>query len=168
MHAIRVNELTKRYGSTLALDGVTFEAAPGRVTGFLGRNGAGKTTTLRILVGLASQTSGTATIGGLPYHGIDNPGRHVGAPLVHLPQLAGRVPPGRHVELIGFLEELLDARDVGVAQRRDADADMDPPKELVKGVDVRAERALRSQRRRGAASLEILVRERHDVEQPRR
>jgi len=79
MHAIRVNELTKRYGSTLALDGVTFEAAPGRVTGFLGRNGAGKTTTLRILVGLASQTSGTATIGGLPYHGIDNPGRHVGA-----------------------------------------------------------------------------------------
>jgi ABC-2 type transport system ATP-binding protein len=79
MHAIRVDRLTKRYGPTLALDGVTFEAKPGRVTGFLGRNGAGKTTTLRILVGLAAPTSGTATIGGLPYHQIDHPARHVGA-----------------------------------------------------------------------------------------
>jgi ABC-2 type transport system ATP-binding protein len=79
MHAIRVDRLTKRYGTTLALDGVTFEAAPGRVTGFLGRNGAGKTTTLRILVGLASATSGSATIGGLPYSAIERPARHVGA-----------------------------------------------------------------------------------------
>ncbi len=79
MHAIRVDRLTKRYGPALALDGVTFEAAPGRVTGFLGRNGAGKTTTLRILVGLAAATSGTATIGGLPYSEIEYPARHVGA-----------------------------------------------------------------------------------------
>lgn len=79
MHAIRVDRLTKRYGTTLALDGVTFEAAPGRVTGFLGRNGAGKTTTLRILVGLASATSGSATIGGLPYSAIERPARQVGA-----------------------------------------------------------------------------------------
>jgi ABC-2 type transport system ATP-binding protein len=79
MHAIRVDRLTKRYGSTLALDGVSFEAAPGRVTGFLGRNGAGKTTTLRILVGLVSPTSGTATIGGLPYHSIAEPARQIGA-----------------------------------------------------------------------------------------
>ena len=79
MHAIRVDCLTKRYGSTLVLDGVSFEAAPGRVTGFLGRNGAGKTTTLRILVGLVAPTSGTATIGGLPYQSIYEPARHIGA-----------------------------------------------------------------------------------------
>jgi ABC-2 type transport system ATP-binding protein len=83
MHAIRVERLTKQYGRagarTMALDGVTFDAAPGRVTGFLGRNGAGKTTTLRILVGLARPTSGTATIGGLPYHAIERPARHIGA-----------------------------------------------------------------------------------------
>ena len=79
MHAIRVDRLTKRYGTTLALDGVSFGAAPGRVTGFLGRNGAGKTTTLRILVGLAAPTSGTATIGGVPYEDIEHPARHVGA-----------------------------------------------------------------------------------------
>jgi ABC-2 type transport system ATP-binding protein len=83
MHAIRVERLTKQYGRagarTVALDGVTFDAAPGRVTGFLGRNGAGKTTTLRILVGLATPTSGTATIGGLPYHAIERPARHIGA-----------------------------------------------------------------------------------------
>jgi ABC-2 type transport system ATP-binding protein len=79
MHAIRVDSLTKRYGTTLALDGVSFEAAPGRVTGFLGRNGAGKTTTLRILVGLSSATSGTVTIGGRAYKDIERPARHVGA-----------------------------------------------------------------------------------------
>jgi ABC-2 type transport system ATP-binding protein len=79
VHAVRVDRLTKRYGATVALDGVTFAAEPGRVTGFLGRNGAGKTTALRILVGLAAPTSGTATIGGLPYHAIENPARHIGA-----------------------------------------------------------------------------------------
>ncbi len=79
MHAIRVDRLTKRYGPTAALDGVTFQAAPGRITGFLGRNGAGKTTTLRILVGLAAPTSGVATIGGLRYQAIADPARHIGA-----------------------------------------------------------------------------------------
>ena len=79
MHAISVDGLTKRYGAALALDGVTFEAQPGRVTGFLGRNGAGKTTALRILLGLTAPTSGTATIGGHPYQDIADPARFVGA-----------------------------------------------------------------------------------------
>ncbi|MGH9279314.1 MAG: ATP-binding cassette domain-containing protein [Acidimicrobiales bacterium] len=79
MHTIRVDHLTKRYGSHLALDNVTFDAKPGRVTGFLGRNGAGKTTTLRILVGLSAATSGSATIGGVAYHDILEPARHIGA-----------------------------------------------------------------------------------------
>lgn len=79
MYTVRVDRLTKRYGTAVVLDGVTFEAVPGRVTGFLGRNGAGKTTTLRILVGLAAPTSGSATIGGLPYAEMHEPARHVGA-----------------------------------------------------------------------------------------
>jgi ABC-2 type transport system ATP-binding protein len=79
VYTVRVDRLTKRYGTAVVLDGVTFEAVPGRVTGFLGRNGAGKTTTLRILVGLAAPTSGSATIGGLPYAEMHEPARHVGA-----------------------------------------------------------------------------------------
>jgi ABC-2 type transport system ATP-binding protein len=79
VYTVRVDRLTKRYGTAVVLDGVTFEAVPGRVTGFLGRNGAGKTMTLRILVGLAAPTSGSATIGGLPYAEMHEPARHVGA-----------------------------------------------------------------------------------------
>jgi ABC-2 type transport system ATP-binding protein len=79
MYTIRVDHLTKRYGPAVVLDGVSFRAEPGRVTGFLGRNGAGKTTTLRILVGLVAPTGGTATIGGLPYADLADPPRLVGA-----------------------------------------------------------------------------------------
>ena len=79
MYQIRVDHLTKRYGPAVVLDGVTFTATPGRVTGFLGRNGAGKTTTLRILVGLVAPTSGVATIGGVPFADLADPARHVGA-----------------------------------------------------------------------------------------
>ena len=56
--------LTKRFGSTTAVDDLTFAVEPGRITGFLGPNGAGKTTTLRILLGLALPTRGDATIAG--------------------------------------------------------------------------------------------------------
>ena len=78
---IEVSGLTKRYGSTVAVDGLGFRAERGRVTGFLGPNGAGKTTTLRILLGLVRPTSGTATIGGRPYAELEEPGRAVGAVL---------------------------------------------------------------------------------------
>jgi ABC-2 type transport system ATP-binding protein len=64
---IEVRELTKRYGSTVAVDGLSFDVRPGRVTGFLGPNGAGKSTTMRVIVGLDSPTSGAATINGSPY-----------------------------------------------------------------------------------------------------
>ena len=49
---LEIEELTKRYGPTLAVDGLSFSAEPGRVLGFLGPNGAGKTTTLSTLLGL--------------------------------------------------------------------------------------------------------------------
>src|SRR6266581_1262999 len=64
---INVDHLTKRYGTVVAVDGLSFEVGPGRVTGFLGPNGAGKTTTLRMLLGLTAPTSGTATIDGVRY-----------------------------------------------------------------------------------------------------
>ncbi|MEU5941004.1 ATP-binding cassette domain-containing protein [Micromonospora sp. NPDC047548] len=76
---IEVNHLTKRYGPVTAVRDLTFTVEPGVVTGFLGPNGAGKTTTLRMLTGLVSPTSGTATIGGLTYRRLPHPTRTVGA-----------------------------------------------------------------------------------------
>ena len=81
MTAIAVRGLTKTYGDVVAVDDLTFEVAEGTVTGFLGPNGAGKTTTLRMLLGLVSATSGTATINGRPYGELDSPSHHVGAVL---------------------------------------------------------------------------------------
>lgn len=62
--AIEIRDLTKIYGLTHALDGASLTVPTGSIYGFLGPNGAGKTTTLRILTGLARQTSGTATVFG--------------------------------------------------------------------------------------------------------
>jgi len=76
---IEVESLTKRFGKVLAVDGLSFRAEPGKVTGFLGPNGAGKTTTLRALVSLLHPTSGTATVLGRRYVELENPGQRVGA-----------------------------------------------------------------------------------------
>jgi ABC-2 type transport system ATP-binding protein len=92
---ITVEELSKRYGGTLAVDAVTFTAAAGRVTGFLGPNGAGKSTTMRIIVGLTRATSGTATIAGRKFADLPNPGREVGVLLDASAQHAGRT--GREI-----------------------------------------------------------------------
>ena len=81
MSIISFQQLTKRYGSVLAVDDLSFDVQPGRVTGFLGPNGSGKTTTLRILLGLGIPTAGTATIDGLAYHQLPDPVRRVGAAL---------------------------------------------------------------------------------------
>lgn len=98
---IRIDRLTKTYGAFRALDDVSFEAAPGRVTGFLGPNGAGKTTALKILTGLVDPDSGTASIGGHSYRDLPNPGRHVGVLLDASAQHAGRT--GREVLRLGAL-----------------------------------------------------------------
>ena len=81
MSTITFSKLTKRYGSVLAVDDLSFDVQPGKVTGFLGPNGSGKTSTLRILLGLAAPTSGTATIDGLAYRQLPDPVRQVGAAL---------------------------------------------------------------------------------------
>jgi ABC-2 type transport system ATP-binding protein len=80
-HAIEVTGLSKRYGALNAVDELSFVARRGAVTGFLGPNGAGKTTTLKMLLGLAAPTKGTAAILGGDYAALDRPGRHVGAVL---------------------------------------------------------------------------------------
>ena len=90
MSTISIQNLTKRYGSVLAVDDLSFDVEPGQVTGFLGPNGSGKTTTLRILLGLATPTTGTATIDGLAYHQLPDPVRQVGAALD-----SGSFHPGR-------------------------------------------------------------------------
>ncbi|WP_430334033.1 ABC transporter ATP-binding protein [Rhodococcus sp. ACT016] len=76
---IEVRGLTKTYGSTRAVDDLTFSVKPGIVTGFLGPNGAGKSTTMRMILGLDAPTSGTALIEGVPYHQLKQPLRTVGA-----------------------------------------------------------------------------------------
>jgi ABC-2 type transport system ATP-binding protein len=78
---LEVEALTKRFGATLAVDGLSFKAEPGRVLGFLGPNGAGKTTTLRTLLGLTIPTSGSATVDGRPYRELSDPVRVLGAVL---------------------------------------------------------------------------------------
>ncbi|MEU7373336.1 ATP-binding cassette domain-containing protein [Streptomyces albidoflavus] len=106
---IEVNELTKRYGRSTAVNGLTFTVRPGHVTGFLGPNGAGKSTTLRMLLGLTEPTSGTATIGGHPFRDHPRGLRHAGALLD-----AHHVHGGRSA--VAYLSAL--ARSNGIPRRR--------------------------------------------------
>jgi ABC-2 type transport system ATP-binding protein len=115
---LEVDALTKRFGATLAVDGLSFKAEPGRVLGFLGPNGAGKTTTLRTLLGLTIPTSGSATVDGRSYRELDDPVRVLGAVLEgpqfhpgrtgrnHLRVLASAagLPTGRVDEVLKLVE----------------------------------------------------------------
>jgi ABC-2 type transport system ATP-binding protein len=76
---IQARGLTKRYGSTVAVNDLSFDVLPGRVTGFLGPNGSGKSTTLRMVLGLDAPTSGTVTVNGRPFSHHRRPLREVGA-----------------------------------------------------------------------------------------
>ncbi len=76
---ISVRELTKRYGSTAAVEALSFDVAPGAVTGFLGPNGSGKSTTMRMIMGLDTPDSGNALVNGHPYAELKWPLREVGA-----------------------------------------------------------------------------------------
>lgn len=88
--AIETHDLTKSYGSTRALDGLSLRVETGQVAGFLGPNGAGKSTTMRMIVGLDRPTSGRTTVNGTEY-------RHLRAPLTEVGVLldAKAVHPGR-------------------------------------------------------------------------
>jgi ABC-2 type transport system ATP-binding protein len=76
---IEARGLTKHYGSTVAVDDLSFTIRPGVVTGFLGPNGAGKTTTMRLILGLDYPTDGTVTLSGQPYPQLPRPMHEVGA-----------------------------------------------------------------------------------------
>jgi ABC-2 type transport system ATP-binding protein len=115
--AILVEDLVKRFGSTTAVDGLSFTAPMGKVVGFLGPNGAGKTTTLRAILGLVTPTSGRALVDGRPYRRLDDPVRTVGAVLenarfhpgrsarnhLRILALASRVPLERVDEVLGLV-----------------------------------------------------------------
>ena len=76
---ISAGGLRKVYGTTVAVDSLTFDVQPGLVTGFLGPNGAGKTTTLRMILDLDRPTAGQVTVNGRPYHEHPFPLHEVGA-----------------------------------------------------------------------------------------
>lgn len=113
---VSVRNLTKHFGSVHAVQDLSFDIRPGRVTGFLGPNGSGKTTTLRMLLGLATPTSGTATISGRSYADIPHPLREVGAALE-----ATSFHPGRtgldHLRTYAPYAGADDARCVGLLEQ---------------------------------------------------
>jgi ABC-2 type transport system ATP-binding protein len=87
---IQVTGVRKRYGPTVALDGMTFTVRPGQVTGFVGPNGAGKSTTMRVILGLDSADEGHALVGGRPYRSLRRPLTQLGSLLD-----AGALQPSR-------------------------------------------------------------------------
>jgi ABC-2 type transport system ATP-binding protein len=124
---IEVERLTKRFGSTLAVDDLSFSVKPGTITGFLGPNGAGKSTTLRAILGLVRPTSGRATVFGRPYAELERPIDKVGAVLETFDAHAGR--SGRnHLRILATaaglptsrVDEVLTLVDLTAAARRRA------------------------------------------------
>jgi ABC-2 type transport system ATP-binding protein len=115
---IEVDGLTKRFGSTVAVQDLTFSVSAGRVTGFLGPNGAGKSTTMRAILGLVRPTSGTTSVLGRPYRELDRPEKRVGALLetfdahpgrsgrshLHVLALAGGIPRSRVDDVLALVE----------------------------------------------------------------
>jgi ABC-2 type transport system ATP-binding protein len=166
---VEVHGLTKRYGSTRAVDNLTFTVHPGRVTGFVGPNGAGKSTTMRLILGLDAPDRGTALVNGRPYASLDVPLREVGGLLdarafhpgrsarEHLRWLAAsnRIPRGRVdavLELVGLARAArrrAGGFSLGMAQRLGIAAALlgDPPvllfDEPVNGLDPEGIRWMR-------------------------
>jgi ABC-2 type transport system ATP-binding protein len=167
--AIEVHELSKRYGKTIAVDGLSFTARAGRVTGFVGPNGAGKSTTMRMILGLDRPDSGTVLVDGKRYRELARPLREVGALLDatathpgrrardHLRWLAvsNGLPRRRVDELLGLvgLSEVARRRtggfSLGMAQRLGIAAALlgDPPvlmfDEPINGLDPEGIRWIR-------------------------
>jgi ABC-2 type transport system ATP-binding protein len=87
---IEVSGLRKRFGSAVALDGMSFTVQPGQVTGFVGPNGAGKSTTMRVILCLDAPDEGRALVCGRPYASLSHPMRYLGSLLD-----AGALQPSR-------------------------------------------------------------------------
>jgi ABC-2 type transport system ATP-binding protein len=120
---IEVDGLRKTFGSTLAVDDLSFSVEPGRITGFLGPNGAGKSTTMRVILGLVTPTAGSTAVLGVPYRQLQDPVRRVGVLLetfdahpgrsgrnhLRVLALAGGIPKSRVDEVLA----LVDLREAG-------------------------------------------------------
>jgi ABC-2 type transport system ATP-binding protein len=112
--AIQTHELTKRYGSTLAVDGLTIRVAPGEIYGFLGLNGAGKSTTIRMLLGLTRPSRGAALLfGDRVSGGGEGPWRRVG----YLVDAAHAYPDLTVAENLELARRLHGATDPGAVDR---------------------------------------------------
>jgi ABC-2 type transport system ATP-binding protein len=166
---IEVEDLCKRYGDTVAVDGLSFMLRPGQVTGFVGPNGSGKSTTMRLMLGLHAPTRGRVLIDGKPYRSLREPLRQVGALLEaksvhsgrsadnHLRWLArsNRIPLARAREVLALvgLEAVAAKRagtfSLGMSQRLGIAAALlgDPPvlllDEPVNGLDPEGIRWIR-------------------------
>jgi ABC-2 type transport system ATP-binding protein len=167
---IEARGLTKRFGATLAVDDLSFDVLPGRVTGFLGPNGAGKSTTMRMILGLDRPTSGSVSVLGRPYGQHRRPLHEVGAVLESRAVHGGRTAanhllclaqsngiPRRRVDEVLDLVGLTGARNrragafsLGMSQRLGLAAAMlgDPPvvlcDEPVNGLDPEGIRWIRT------------------------
>ena len=105
MPSIETTALTKRYGSTTAVDQLDLSVPDGTVYGFLGPNGAGKTTTMRILAGLTTPTSGSATVAGVPVTDRDSLRPHIGY-LPEEPPLYEQATAYEQLEYVAGLRDL--------------------------------------------------------------
>ncbi|MBN8881868.1 ABC-2 type transport system ATP-binding protein [Salana multivorans] len=106
---IEATNLTKRYGTKVAVDSVSFQIHPGRVTGFLGPNGAGKSTTMRMIMGLDRPTGGHVTVNGRDYTSLRAPLREVGALLEAKAVHTGR-SARNHLRALAATEGISDKR----------------------------------------------------------
>ncbi len=111
---IEAREISKRYGETLAVDGVSFDVQAGEVVGFLGPNGAGKTTTMRILTGFLPASDGTARIDG---HDIFEDALAARRAIGYLPESPPLYP---EMDVRGYLAFVAKLKDVPRAKRRAA------------------------------------------------
>ena len=102
-HAIRVDNLVKKYGPVLAVDRIHFSVAPGELVGFLGPNGAGKTTTMRILTTFMPATSGIATVCGFD---VMNESMKVRENIGYLPESVPLYPEMRVEEYLTYRAKL--------------------------------------------------------------
>lgn len=116
-HVIEVQDLTKRYGATTAVDAISFHVPRGEIVGFLGPNGAGKSTTLRMITGYLSPTSGRVRVAGIDVH--DKP-REARRLIGYMPEGVPMYRDMRVVEYLRFRAELkeLGRREVGAAVDR--------------------------------------------------
>jgi ABC-2 type transport system ATP-binding protein len=111
--ALQLRELSKRYGETVALDGVSFEVAEGEMFGFVGPNGAGKTTTMRIVLGVLAADAGSVSWRGAPIGAEER--RRIG----YMPEERGLYPKMRVRDQLVYMARLHGAGEADAGEAAD-------------------------------------------------